>query len=818
MTQSTETTGLSTSYSYDLTSGGGQRVTRTLPGSDSPTEITAYYRDGQMRSVSGTAVVGRYYYYAPQTLSVEDGPLAVRMSEVRLAASDSPRVETTYLDALGRPRMVERFGFGTGNLVQTIYEYYDSSGSSAGLHKLHVKRTNALVPNDSKTDPYTINAEGPCTVYTYDDFGDPYRQGADVNRDKALTVSSSGTDRITETVSSVVQLSSQWYRQTLTNVYRPGTTTATTISTVREQLTGLASGVQRSIDSIDANGNATHATTTVDRSNKLVTDETTVPGSATHALVKRRNGLVIYDRTSTGRETTFGYDALARRTSTTDASLTPTRTTQVHYDSTTGQVTDTVDGAGNSTLYSYDDSGRLSVVQGPAISSQRPATRYAYNSRGEVTRVWGDSPQPVSMEYNDYGQRYSLTTFRTDSVDWTASSWPGGSAAGDTTTWEYDDTTGLLTTKRYADDSQVTYSYSPGGALTQRTWARLDASNNELTTTYTYDQDTGDRTGVDYSDDTPDLAFTYDRLGRLATVTSSTQGHTFNYRSSDLQFDYDQIDVLDAPAGYKKYVQRRYESSSTGIPGRPNGAAVGPMVDDGQPHPGGGEFLIPGTAEYESDWAYDSVGRVLQVVGPGLPPTTQPGTGAADYEYESGGDRVTMVKYENVTGTILAKSTRRYETTRDLLSFVENKWGTATRSKYAYVNDARGRRTSVVYTGTAFDASHFVMGLQQPQRAGRVRPLPWLERQLDHAARPHPRPRLRLRPDRKPNVGHGRHRLGHQLHRQRAEPVHLDQPAQRVVQLRRRRQPGGRRLAPLRVGRREPAEGRAARDDAAERR
>jgi len=40
---------------------------------------------------------------------------------------------------------------------------------------------------------------------------------------------------------------------------------------------------------------------------------------------------------------------------------------------------------------------------------------------------------------------------------------------------------------------------------------------------------------VDYSDTTPDVAITYDRLGRQATVTDATGTRTFSYDNSNLR-------------------------------------------------------------------------------------------------------------------------------------------------------------------------------------------------------------------------------------------------------------------------------------------
>lgn len=48
-----------------------------------------------------------------------------------------------------------------------------------------------------------------------------------------------------------------------------------------------------------------------------------------------------------------------------------------------------------------------------------------------------------------------------------------------------------------------------------------------------------------------------------------------------------------------------------------------------------------------------------------------------------------------------------YETNRDLVTAVQNKYGTDTVSGYAYTYDALGRRNEVVHTGSAFTQSNF---------------------------------------------------------------------------------------------------------------
>ena len=94
---------------------------------------------------------------------------------------------------------------------------------------------------------------------------------------------------------------------------------------------------------------------------------------------------------------------------------------------------------------------------------------------------------------------------------------------GDTTTWLYDEPTGLLTNKVYADGKGPSYTYTPDGKLSTRTWAR------GIATAYAYNA-SGRLTGVDYSDATPDVAYTYDRLGRqLSAIADGVSTNLYAY-------------------------------------------------------------------------------------------------------------------------------------------------------------------------------------------------------------------------------------------------------------------------------------------------
>ena len=97
----------------------------------------------------------------------------------------------------------------------------------------------------------------------------------------------------------------------------------------------------------------------------------------------------------------------------------------------------------------------------------------------------------------------------------------------DETRWLYEEATGVLTNKVYADGKGPSYTYTPDGRLAARTWAR------GITTAYAYNG-AGLLLSVDYSDDTPDIAYTYDRLGRQLSAVSSVSTNLFVYSGLDL--------------------------------------------------------------------------------------------------------------------------------------------------------------------------------------------------------------------------------------------------------------------------------------------
>ena len=107
-----------------------------------------------------------------------------------------------------------------------------------------------------------------------------------------------------------------------------------------------------------------------------------------------------------------------------------------------------------------------------------------------------------------------MTTYRNESdVPMVGGDVPGAPHAGDTTRWLYDEPSGCVTNKVYADGKGPSYTYTPDGKLSRRIWAR------GIITDYTYDS-AGQLVSTTYSD-APSEATTMPAFGLRVTSTSS---------------------------------------------------------------------------------------------------------------------------------------------------------------------------------------------------------------------------------------------------------------------------------------------------------
>jgi hypothetical protein len=210
-----------------------------------------------------------------------------------------------------------------------------------------------------------------------------------------------------------------------------------------------------------------------------------------------------------------------------------------------------------------------------------------------------------------------MRTYRDTTADFSGPTFPS-TAAADTTTWNYDPATGVLLQKLYADNKCPAYTYYADGLLKTRIWARTDANNNPLTTTYTYTvQD--QLANIDYSDTTPGVTYTYNVLGQRTAVTDGSGTRTYAYDPVSLALTQEVFtgtvngtlrrtyDTYARPTGYVLLDSSVSSSGSTTSTGSGSGSTSG------------GGTPAQTTALTAATYAYDAHGNFSQVHGDTVP-------------------------------------------------------------------------------------------------------------------------------------------------------------------------------------------------------
>jgi RHS repeat-associated protein len=601
----TDPAGLVTTYAYP-----NPLTSVTISPGGILTNTTVRYPDGQTKCTLQNGVIQSWYNYG-----VSPNGTRWAITYTGPAGLASPVWQRTTTDLLGRTIRTERPGFGGSVLVSS--NFFDTAN--------HLVRTTS----SSAGGVYAV------TLFAYDSLGAQTRSGLDLNRNGILDLA--GPDRVSESRSWYEQDASNNWWQTSASILYPhdGSAVPVTNAIQKTQLTGLGGpGAPHAVSlSKDMLGNTTISRTFVEPATRTVTQTTLYPDSTNAATQVSVNGITTYSISKTGVRTDYAYDALGRQISTRVDAASPPRSvgSVTHYNSL-GQVDWVADALSNRTTFVYDPTtGRRTAVT-DALSN---TTYTAYDPEGRVIATWG-ATYPVAYAYDAYGRMVVMATFRVE----------GG--AGDQTQWLYDEATGLLTNKVYADGKGPSYSYTPDGQLATRTWAR------GVTTTYAYATD-GAMTNIAYSDGTPAVSFTLDRLGRQKVAQTFLSAHHFAYSPATLALVSETI--IDLQTGASNVIAR-----TTDALGRPAGLSLG--------------------ADYSVGYTFDEVGRFGSVTGfaGGYSLTNR-------YGYLPGSDL--LAGWSNGVVTVA----RSFEPNRDLLVQVLNMAGANRVNQFDYLNDAIGRRT-----------------------------------------------------------------------------------------------------------------------------
>ncbi len=623
-----------TQYAY---SPSTNTVTTTLPSGS--TKVETRYAEGRIQQITGSAVVPQFYTYDATTGYVR----------INYASSSSLRLKEVWKDWLGRKTTTSHPGY-TG---QPAYQ-----------------ETNTYDPITGQLTKSTRTGFSD-TIYQYDGMGQLVRSGLDVDGGGLALASS---DRITDQDGFFESYSGAiWLTRTETEYPTAGSGTSQEVDRKRERLTGRSASLRAETREIDINNNEIVTTTTVDAANKLVTNSTSVPGLTTPEQAVLLDGLTISATGHDGVAYTQSYDGLSRASTVVDP-RTGAKTTS--YWSGTQLPYQTIDSR-NVVLTTtwYDTSGRPTVVQEAVDSNtQSRVTRYAYTDLGKVQYRWGSGVDPVSFGYNTYGEQQTMSTYqdRTNGIDWNAISWPGGSATANATTWDYDEPSGLLHSKTDASSASVSYTYNSRGQVLTRTWARGNTTN------YNYYSDTAELSTITYSDGTPTVMFSYDRLGHNTQVTDATGTRTLDRCTCGKLED----------ERFSSYYGNRaltYLFATSGMLGRRRGFQLGNTVGD--------------NSELEQDLTY---------TGGGLVDTLTSGRSANavqqsfQYGYTPNSDLVNGLTATNTSFSV----GRGYDANRDLLTSISAQWGSTTKTSFAYTYTDAYRRQTVVQSGEAFTGEY----------------------------------------------------------------------------------------------------------------
>jgi len=496
-------------FGYSRTASGGVIThTTSLPGG--ATSIRKVHADGSPISVEGSAQHGVNVIHTW-------GPSGYSLKVRTQYTGNSADYTETYYDMAGRiAKRVSPSPSGTGT-VEAEYHYAPGTGLLT-----HISSTGGLG-----------------TAYEYDDMNWVSATAVDVNGNGA--VDRSGSDQVTDYANSIEEVA-------YSGVTRPSRVQEVTLYTdsgstvIRKtyaSLDGLASKTE-SLDKAGTLGLVTERETVRDAPNARLTTTTVLPDDSTVVTVMENKLLMRHTHTGVS-DVSYSYGPYDRLESVSDAGTGATVYTY-HPDGSVKDITTPnpggVGGEGPHTIqYLISGIGGLGYtgsggMQRRVTSNCNKVTLHEHYPTGEVARISGDVQYPQEYTYDYAGRRKTLKTFRV----------AGNPATAATTSWSYN-SAGFMTRKDYPGGDSLKYSYWPHGGVNVETMSR-----NGLSKTHSYNA-LQLLSGVDYSDTTPDVSFSYDRLGRQTQVTDAAGTRILSY-SSNLLLDFQEY-TLGPLAGIK---------------------------------------------------------------------------------------------------------------------------------------------------------------------------------------------------------------------------------------------------------------------------
>lgn len=483
---STDSLGGVTHYSYS-----SDGLVSSVTTSAGATSITTIHPDGSLLSETGTGQQNRYYFY-------EVTPQGIKT--------------TVHMDAIDGPVLSESVEDGWGRIV--------SSAVPAGNGTMVVTETlyneQGLIARKKKTGSAPFLTE-------YDVLGNVTRQ--------CIKLSDGETadplhDRIQETEVGYVHESSlpvpyvsgAVYYQTVETVYNEEglpliTEQKTLVSAMQAEVPGESLLTEHTVNK-DVRGNVSESWT-LNKGGNLVSWSRT-PGCVQDARTISVDGELLQSMGHDGVKTCYAHRYLP------EGDLVQVADSRGNISVTKynlkGQTVSSQDAVGNVTVHQYD------TVTGLLLRTNHPDGtfgEYAYDVRGRKTAQYGTAEQPLLFEYDESGRVTALTTFRVPGTVVTAN--PSDRVDGDRTEWTYDPASALLLKKTYADGSHEDYTYDDLGQLI------LTTKPDGMTITRSYVPWTGELAAVLYGDNTQNIAYAYNHLGQVSSVTDALGTRTFSY-------------------------------------------------------------------------------------------------------------------------------------------------------------------------------------------------------------------------------------------------------------------------------------------------
>jgi RHS repeat-associated protein len=600
-------------YGYD---GNGQTVkTTTMP--DGGTRIETSYQDGSIRIITGTAVQPVRYAY---DIELEGGYYRAYTKTTKLKAdsTDSQEWEKTYVDMLGRA-------------YKTVYS--DNSYSQSVFNNLG-QLVKEIDP-DNVTRLYAYNGKGELEYTTTDMNGDGQ-------------INPAGLDRVSRVIKEVGQRDSYNVQRVTTYVW-PTTGDApvsvrvheTALNAQKMSLSWDTQGGRVTTSRVNLPGNGTR-TVTITAPDQTQTVSVYQNGQLQSISRKESNGTQLtqtsLDYDAHGRQwhvidlfngtTTYGYNEADQVTSvTTSGSSGPTLTTSTYYDKSM-----------RATNITYPDNKSMTMEYYPG---------------GLLKRSYGSHGYPAAYGYDAQGRMTRMT-------NWTSFSTSSGQRV---TSWSYHPIRGWLQRKTYPDANSgqpgtlgVDYSYTSGGRLSSRTWAR------SVTTTY-INNAAGDVQQISYSDGTtPGVTYAYNRLGLPQTVTRNGITSSLDYTTAGQLFSESFSGTGWAGFGVTNVYDNQFRRQSVTL-----GHSSGTLHQSGFTyHPTSGRFY-----------------------------TATHGTYTATYSYVPNSTLVGQVDFRNSGVTHLSTS-RQYDYLNRLIS-IQNNVGASPVTSYAYQYNQASQRTNATW-------------------------------------------------------------------------------------------------------------------------